>query len=178
MSDPRIDLLNETIREVPDFPKPGILFKDITPMLAHPESMEACLSLFEERCAPMGAESIVGLESRGFIFGAALAARLRLPFVPARKPGKLPADKVSVEYALEYGTDTLEMHRDAFDGKNARVLIIDDLIATGGTAWAAGELVRAVGAQVVGYAFVIELGFLSGRARLGDAAIESLLVVD
>lgn len=176
MSDPRIDLLNDTIRDVPDFPKPGILFKDITPMLAHPDAMDACLSLLEERCAPLKPESIVGLESRGFIFGAALAARMRLPFVPARKPGKLPADKVSVEYELEYGTDTLEMHCDAFEGKNARALIVDDLIATGGTAWASGELVKKVGASVVGYAFVIELSFLKGRARL-ESPVESLLVV-
>ncbi len=175
MSDPRIQLLEKNIRDIPDFPKKGILFKDITPLLAHPESFNACLELFEERCARLKADTIVGLESRGFIFGSALAARLGLPFVPARKPGKLPSKRVRVEYELEYGTDCLEMHEDAMEA-GARVLIVDDLIATGGTAWAAKQLVRELGATVAGFAFVIELAFLHGRDRLGDSPIESLCV--
>ncbi|MEM1418069.1 MAG: adenine phosphoribosyltransferase [Myxococcota bacterium] len=175
MSDERHDLLRKLIRDVPDFPKPGILFKDITPLLAHPRGFTTCLDLLGEQAAKSGAESIVGMESRGFIFGAALAARLRLPFVPARKPGKLPADKVSVEYALEYGTDTLEMHRDALK-PGEKTLIVDDLIATGGTAKATAELVAALGAEVAGFAFVIELGFLNGRAELAPHPVHSLLV--
>ena len=133
MSDERHDLLRSLIRDVPDFPKPGILFKDITPLLAHPGGFTTTLDLLGERAAKSGAEAIVGMESRGFIFGAALAARLRLPFVPARKPDKLPAESIRVEYALEYGTDALELHAAALK-PGEKALIVDDLIATGGTA--------------------------------------------
>lgn len=174
MTDPRIELMRSQIRDVPDFPKPGILFKDITPLLAHPEAFEACLALLTERVRDLEANAIVGMESRGFIFGAALAARLHLPFVPARKPGKLPAKRARVEYALEYGTDALEMHEGSF-APDARVLIVDDLLATGGTAKAASELVEKVGGQVAGFAFVIELGFLEGARRLAPHPVHSLL---
>ncbi len=173
MTDPRIELMRSQIRDVPDFPKPGILFKDITPLLAHPEAFEACLALLAERVRDLEANAIVGMESRGFIFGAALAARLHLPFVPARKPGKLPAKTARVAYALEYGTDALEMHEGSFE-PGARVLIVDDLVATGGTAKAASELVEKVG-QVAGFVFVIELGFLEGARQLAPHPVHSLL---
>lgn len=174
MTDPRIELMKSQIRDVPDFPKPGILFKDITPLLAHPEAFEACLALLADRVRDLEANAIVGMESRGFIFGAALAARLHLPFVPARKPGKLPAKKVRVEYALEYGTDALEMHEGSF-APDARVLVVDDLVATGGTAKATAELVEKVGGQVAGFVFVIELGFLEGARQLAPHPVHSLL---
>jgi adenine phosphoribosyltransferase len=174
MTDPRIELMKSQIRDVPDFPKPGILFKDITPLLAHPAAFDACLELLADRVRDLDANAIVGMESRGFIFGAALAARLKLPFVPARKPGKLPAKKVRVEYALEYGTDALEMHEGSFE-HDARVLIVDDLVATGGTAKATAELVEKVGGHVAGFAFVIELGFLEGARRLAPHPVHSIL---
>jgi adenine phosphoribosyltransferase len=174
MTDPRIELMKSQIRDVPDFPKAGILFKDITPLLAHPEAFDGCLELLADRVRDLDANTIVGMESRGFIFGAALAARLRLPFVPARKPGKLPAKKVRVEYALEYGTDALEMHEGSFV-EGARVIIVDDLIATGGTAKATAELVEKVGGVVAGFAFVIELGFLEGAHRLAPHPVHSIL---
>ncbi|MEM9068194.1 MAG: adenine phosphoribosyltransferase [Myxococcota bacterium] len=175
MTDARIDMLKEHIRDIPDFPKEGILFKDITPLLAHPKAFTTSLALIEERFQDIEPNVVVGMESRGFIFGAALAAQIGIPFVPARKPGKLPYKHVSVEYELEYGTDRLEMHEDALSS-DSRVLIVDDLIATGGTAWATGELVRKVGGTVAGYAFVIELAFLKGRERLGDVPVESLCI--
>ncbi|MEM6959589.1 MAG: adenine phosphoribosyltransferase [Myxococcota bacterium] len=166
--------LAEYIRDVPDFPKPGIMFKDITPLLSNPSAFNACLADLEARARPLNGDVIVGMESRGFIFGAALAARMQLPFVPARKPGKLPAKSVRVEYALEYGTDTLEMHEDAM-AAGQRALIVDDLIATGGTAAATAKLVKKVGAEVAGFLFVVELDFLKGREKLGDVLVESLL---
>ena len=164
--------LRSFVRDVPDFPKPGILFKDITPLLASPaafaESLERMIEPFSDLSA------IVGIESRGFIFGAALAARLDVGFVPVRKPGKLPHETERVEYELEYGTDALEIHRDAV-GPSDRVLIVDDVIATGGTAAATVELTRGCGAQVVGCAFLIELEFLRGRDKLGDVPVHSVL---
>lgn len=172
----RLERVECRIRDIPDFPKPGIVFKDVTPLLADPVAFTTCLDLFVEASASHKVDAIVGIESRGFIFGAALAARLTVSFVPARKPGKLPAAVDRVEYALEYGTDALEMHKDALQA-GARVLIVDDLIATGGTAWAAGELVRKQKAVVEGYAFVIELGFLKGVERLGGERVTSLLKV-
>lgn len=174
--DSKLDLLRSRIRDIPDFPKEGILFKDITPLLSDPEAFRLTLAHFELAFAGMEIDAIVGIESRGFIFGAALAARLWVPFVPARKPGKLPAEKVTVEYSLEYGTDKLEMHADALV-PGQRVLIVDDLLATGGTASAVGDLVRELDATVVAYAFVVELGFLSGRDKL-DADVISLLNYD
>ena len=170
----RIDLLKSRVRDVPDFPKEGILFKDITPLLADPKAFTSCLDLFAEHWAGEHLDAVVGIESRGFIFGAALAARLNLSFVPVRKPGKLPAARDRVEYTLEYGTDAVEIHLDALkDGD--RILLIDDLLATGGTAAAAVELCKRRGATVVGCGFVIELDFLGGSKRLEGVPIYSLL---
>ncbi|MFK7988265.1 MAG: adenine phosphoribosyltransferase [Sandaracinaceae bacterium] len=174
MSDPRLSMIQSHLRDVPDFPKPGILFKDITPLLASPEAFGATLDLLQERYADAVLDAVVGIESRGFIFGAALAARLGVSFVPARKPGKLPAETDRVEYALEYGTDALEMHTDALSA-GQRALIVDDLIATGGTAAATVELVKRRGAAVHACAFVIELSFLEGRAKLDGVPVHSLL---
>lgn len=164
MSD-RTEWLRKLIRDIPDFPKPGILFKDITPLLADPKAFTTVLDLMAEHFAGQGVDTVVGIESRGFIFGAALAARTMSSFVPVRKPGKLPAATDRVTYNLEYGTDALEMHRDSIR-PGARVLIVDDVIATGGTAGGAIELVKRQGGQVVGLAFAIELTFLNGRSRL------------
>jgi adenine phosphoribosyltransferase len=174
MSEERIRALRALVRDVPDFPSPGILFKDITPLLASPKAFTTSLDLFAEHWAGERVDAIVGIESRGFIFGAALAARLTASFIPARKPGKLPSARDRVEYALEYGKDALEMHTDALP-RGSRVLIVDDVIATGGTASAAIELARRQGAEVLGCAFLIELGFLNGRERLGGVPVLSLL---
>jgi len=159
---------------VPDFPKPGVVFKDITPLL-----MEAKLfaGAVERMVAPYRGEGItrvVAIESRGFLLGAPIAVALDAGLVPIRKPGKPPAARERVEYALEYGTDAVEMHRDAL-APGDRVLLVDDVLATGGTAEAAGRLVRSRGVALVGYSFLIELAFLGGRKRLGDARIEALL---
>ncbi|MET0413911.1 MAG: adenine phosphoribosyltransferase [Polyangiaceae bacterium] len=166
--------LASLIRSVPDFPKPGILFRDITPLLANPKGFHVVIDALVERFIGVQLDAVVAIESRGFIFGGALAARLNTSFVPARKPGKLPAATDRVSYALEYGEATLEMHQGALK-PGARVIVVDDLLATGGTACAAGELVRGQGAQVVAYAFVIELDFLEGRQRLAPTPIVSLL---
>lgn len=174
MSDDRIDFIRGKIRDVPDFPKPGIVFKDITPILADPRAFNLCLDLLAERYDAQPLDAIVGIESRGFIFGAALASRMRKAFIPARKPGKLPAETHKVSYELEYGSDAIEMHRDAIR-PHERVLVVDDLVATGGTAWAASELVRLLGGRVIGAAFIIELTFLDGRARLAPVQTYSLL---
>jgi adenine phosphoribosyltransferase len=165
MNDKRLELIRSKIRDVVDFPKRGIVYKDITPLLGHPEAFEHCIELFLEKYREIGLDTIVGIESRGFIFGAALASRLRKPFVPARKPGKLPYKTHRAEYSLEYGTDALEIHVDAI-AKGAHVLIVDDLLATGGTARAAAELIEKMECRVVGTAFAIELGFLKGADRL------------
>jgi len=174
MTDPRIDLLRALVRDIPDFPKPGILFKDITPLLADPRGFNHCLDLFEDRFQGAPLDAIVGMESRGFIFGAALAARMHVAFVPARKPGKLPAEVERIEYALEYGTDSLEIHKDGLE-PGERVLVVDDLIATGGTAKATGDLIERMGAVVAAYAFVIDLAFLDGKAKLAPRRVETLL---
>jgi len=174
MTDPRIDLLRALVRDIPDFPKPGILFKDITPLLADPRGFNHCLDLFEDRFQGAPLDAIVGMESRGFIFGAALAARMHVAFVPARKPGKLPAEVERIEYALEYGTDSLEIHKDGLE-PGERVLVVDDLIATGGTAKATGDLIERMGAVVAAYAFVIDLAFLDGKAKLAPHRVETLL---
>jgi len=163
----------EFIRDVPDFPKPGIVFKDITPMLANGPAFAAVISQMAERVGPE-VDAIVGVESRGFIFGAALAFKLGLGLVTVRKPGKLPADIHSVEYELEYGVDRLEIHRDALS-RGHKVVIVDDLLATGGTAAATVELVRKLGADVESCLFAIELAFLDGRGALADVKVESLL---
>jgi adenine phosphoribosyltransferase len=163
----KLDTLKRLVRDVPDFPKPGILFKDITPLLRDPTSLKAVLDLLAALFTGSGVTAVAGMESRGFIFGVPVAERLGVGFVPIRKPGKLPAAKVREEYALEYGTDALEMHADAL-GPSDRVLIVDDLLATGGTAAAAVRMIRGVGAQVAGIEFVIELDALNGRDRLAN----------
>jgi adenine phosphoribosyltransferase len=174
MTEDRIEFIRSKIRDVPDFPKPGIVFKDITPVLADPRAFNTCLDLISERFDGKPLDAIVGIESRGFIFGAALAASMRKAFIPVRKPGKLPSATHKVAYELEYGSDAVEIHRDAVS-KGEKVLVVDDLIATGGTAWAACELVRKLGADVVAAAFIIELTFLPGRKRLEPVPVFSLL---
>lgn len=174
MTDPRLQHLRDVIRAVPDFPKPGILFRDMTPLFGDPIAFAASIDLLVERLAAVPADAIVAIESRGFIFGAALAVRMGLPFVPVRKPGKLPAKKVRVEYALEYGTDALEMHEDAI-ASGARVIIVDDLLATGGTAHAAARLVTMQGGVVQAFAFAVQLSFLNGADRLKPAPVIALL---
>ncbi len=161
----RLDRVRSLIRDVPDFPKPGILFKDITPMLGDAAAFAVVLDVLAERYASQGVKKILGVEARGFIFGAALAVRMGVGFVPARKPAKLPWRTDRVTYALEYGSDSIEIHKGSF-APGERVLVVDDVIATGGTAVAAVELARLQGAEVVGAAFVIELSFLDGRAKL------------
>jgi adenine phosphoribosyltransferase len=168
------DELKAIIRDVPDFPRPGILFKDITPLLADPRAFASAVELLGERIRARGAESIVAIESRGFLFGAAIAARLGLPLQLVRKPGKLPYKTVSVAYELEYGTDRVEIHTDAIQPGTA-CAVVDDLIATGGTAAAAAQLVEMQRGVVACCAFVIELGFLNGRERLGRRPVEALL---
>jgi adenine phosphoribosyltransferase len=167
--------IRSLIRDVPDFPKPGIVFKDITPVLKDPVALRQALDLLAEPFCKERVTAVAGMESRGFIFGVPVAERLGVGFVPVRKPGKLPWRAVAEEYALEYGTDRLEMHEDAL-GKGDRVLIIDDLLATGGTAAATSRLVVRLGAEVVGAGFVIELAFLNGRARLAGLDVRSLVV--
>ncbi|HEU0016298.1 MAG TPA: adenine phosphoribosyltransferase, partial [Longimicrobium sp.] len=154
--------LKALVRDVPDFPTPGILFRDVTPLLRDPRGLAQVVDAFTERYRGRGIDAVAGVESRGFIFGAPLALALGVGFVPIRKLGKLPADRVRREYALEYGTNTLEMHRDAVR-PGERVLVVDDLLATGGTAGAAAGLVEEVGGRVEELAFVIELTFLPGR---------------
>lgn len=162
------------IRNIPDFPKPGILFKDITPLLANPRAFHIVLDALAERFIGEHIDAIVGIEARGFIFGSALAARLNASFVPARKPGKLPAACDTVSYETEYSLATLEMHRGSI-AEEARVVVVDDLLATGGTAKAAAELVRRQGGYVVAYAFAVELTFLGARERLLPVKVESIL---
>lgn len=170
----RLDYARSLIRNVPDFPKRGILFKDITPLLADPKGFNLIIDLLAEHFIGERVDAVVGIESRGFVFGGALAARLNTSFVPVRKPGKLPAAIDRVAYSLEYGTAELEMHKNALrDG--ARVVVVDDLLATGGTAAATGQLVTAQGACVAAYAFVIELTFLGGRDKLVPVPVLSLM---
>lgn len=157
----------DQIRDVPDYPTAGIVFKDITPMLAHGPSFKAVIDEMARGLAPLAPTQIIGVESRGFIFGAAVAHALGVGLTIVRKPGKLPRVTRRVTYALEYGTDTLEMHADALTASD-RAVIVDDVLATGGTAAAVGELVRAAGASLVGMAFLLELGFLDGRAKLPE----------
>jgi adenine phosphoribosyltransferase len=169
--------LRALIRDIPDFPKPGIVFKDITPLLLDPHAVDTAVEAIAEWAGPRGVDFVVAAEARGFILGAAIARELGAGFVPARKPGKLPAEVVTAEYILEYGIDAIEMHADALaDG--ARVLIHDDLLATGGTARAKVNLVEQLGAEVVGLAFVVELSFLSGRNRLAPYDVYSLVEYD
>ncbi len=168
------DRLKRIIRDIPDFPKPGILFKDITPLLGDPHEFGLALDGMESRWRPEGVEAVCAIEARGFILGGALADRLNASFVPLRKPGKLPHECRRAEYALEYGTDALEVHVDAFR-PGARVVVIDDVLATGGTAAAACRLVREAGASLLGAGFLLELEFLEGRKLLRDTAVHSLV---
>ena len=166
--------LKALIRDVPDFPMQGILFRDVTPLLRDPQGLAQVVDAFAERYRGQGIDAVAGIESRGFLFGAPLAVALGVGFVPIRKLGKLPADKISREYALEYGTNSLEVHRDAVRA-GERVLLLDDLLATGGTARAASELLEELGARVVEAAFVIELAFLEGRKALDGRPVHALL---
>ncbi len=163
------------IRDVPDFPKPGILFRDITTLLRDPAGLRYMVDVLAEKCAELKPDYIAGIESRGFIIGTPLAYKMDLGFVPIRKPGKLPSAVYGIDYALEYGTDRLEIHQDALP-KGSRVLIVDDLIATGGTAAASGQLINQVGCELVGFAFAIELKDLAGRNKL--PAVPIVTVVD
>ena len=165
--------LRDYIRNIPDFPKAGINFKDISPLLADGEAFSECTSELSVNM-PENIDAIVGIESRGFLFGAALAQLTGVGFVPIRKPGKLPAETHAIEYELEYGTDVLEIHRDALN-KGHRVVIVDDLLATGGTAAATIQLVEQLGAEVAACLFVIELDFLGGKEKLGNTPTFSLL---
>ena len=169
-----MDNLRKLIREVPDFPKLGINFYDITTLLLDPEGLEGKIDALTEACRGMQIDTVIGVESRGFIFGTPVAYQLGAGFIPVRKPKKLPAEKVSISYDLEYGQDTLEMHKDAV-GKGHRVLIVDDLLATGGTAKAVVDLVESVGGKVAGLLFVIELDFLNGREKFKGHNVQSLI---
>ncbi len=173
MSDILVEAVKATVRDVPDFPKPGILFKDITPVLADARLFTDVLNWVAGRLAGQRVDCIVGMESRGFIFGAAVAPRLHTGFVPARKPGKLPAETVSISYDLEYGSATLELHADAI-APGDQVVVVDDLLATGGTARATVDLVRRLGGVVVACVFMVELDFLDGRRHL-DMPVHSLV---
>jgi adenine phosphoribosyltransferase len=166
--------LRALIRDIPDFPTPGIVFKDITPLLLDPNGLDAAVDGLAELARPLEVEYVVAPEARGFVLGAALARQLGAGFVPARRPGKLPAETVRAEYALEYGINALELHADALSG-GARVLIHDDLLATGGTAKALCELIEGLGGDVVGCAFLIELSFLPGRDQLAPRPVLALL---
>jgi adenine phosphoribosyltransferase len=170
----RLAYARERVRAIPDFPKPGILFRDITPLLADPKAFHMVIDALVERFIGQSVDAVVAIESRGFIFGAPLASRLNTAFVPARKPGKLPHETLSVDYGLEYGRASLEMHKDALSS-DSTVIVIDDLLATGGTAAAAGELVLGQGARVLAYAFVIELDALAGRSKLDPVPVVSLI---
>jgi len=166
----RIAALKTTIRDVPDFPKKGIVFKDITTLLKDPRAFREAMDLFSDMCQRARPDKIVAIESRGFILGSVLADRLGAGFVPIRKKGKLPGGKIAHTYDLEYGTDCVEIHEDALQ-RGERALVVDDVIATGGTARAAGELVSQLGAELAGYAFLVELAFLGGRAKLAGKVL-------
>lgn len=169
--------LKKLIREVPDFPKPGINFYDITTLLKDPSGLEQTIDALTEQCRGLDIDTVIGVESRGFIFAAPLAYQLGAGFVPVRKSKKLPSDTVSVSYELEYGQDTLEIHRDAI-GEGHRVLIVDDLLATGGTAKAVVDLVEGMNGKIVGLHFVVELDFLHGRDKFDGYEVRSLVRYD
>jgi len=172
-----MDHLKKLIREVPDFPKPGILFYDITTLLKDPAGLRDVIAGLHAHYRDTPADAVLGIEARGFIFAPAVAHALGVGFVPVRKPGKLPAATTRMEYALEYGTDALEIHQDAVSA-GQRVLIVDDLLATGGTAAAVAKLVEQLGGVVAGFAFVVELDFLHGRQKLAGHTVHSLLHYD
>jgi adenine phosphoribosyltransferase len=166
--------LKKHIRDIPNFPKEGIIFKDITTLLKHPAAFKKSIDLLAKQFKKQNIQYVVGVEARGFIFGAALAYKLGVGFVPVRKKGKLPYKTRSISYALEYGTDTLEIHEDAIPA-HSRVLIVDDLLATGGTIKAVADLVKAQNATIAGIAFLVELSFLKGKSKLKDFEIYSVL---
>lgn len=170
------DLITSLIREIPDFPKPGILFKDITPLLANPQGFSAAITELVRTTVEERIDVVIGTEARGFIFAAPVALALGIGFVPVRKPGKLPSDVLSVSYDLEYGQETLEMHTDALR-PGARVLIVDDVLATGGTLVAAADLVRQAGAEVVGISVLLELAALDGAKVLAEADLPEAKVI-
>jgi adenine phosphoribosyltransferase len=169
--------LKSHIRDIPDFPKPGIVFRDITPLLLDPSALDAAVTDIAAYARPLSVDLVVAAEARGFILGAAVARELGVGFVPARKPGKLPGETVSAEYILEYGVDALEMHADALSN-GARVLLHDDLLATGGTARALAELAEGAGAVIAGCAFLVELTFLGGREKLAPYDVHTLIHYD
>ncbi len=173
----KITKLRDLIRDVPDFPKPGIVFKDITPLLADPAGLSLAVEYLTQPFRGQRVDAVVGAESRGFIFGTAVARNLSAGFVPIRKPGRLPAETRSEEYVLEYGTDQLEIHVDAIR-PGMQVLMVDDLLATGGTMAACCRLVESLGGKILGLAFLIELGFLQGRRGLSDYPIHSIMSYD
>jgi len=169
--------LRKLIREVPDFPKPGINFYDITTLLKDPEGLRSTINAMAKEFEGEQIDTVIGVESRGFIFATPLAVHYGAGFVPVRKPSKLPAERVSISYALEYGQDTLEMHKDAV-GEGHRVLIVDDLLATGGTAKAVVDMVEGLGGKIVGLLFVVELDFLNGRQKFNGYDVRSLIRYD
>lgn len=168
--------LKSLIRDIPDFPKPGIIFRDITTLLRHPEGLRYTIDTLAQKCqdARLSIDYVVGIESRGFLFGPSLAYQLGAGFIPVRKPGKLPAPVHSIEYELEYGMDRLEVHQDALN-PGCRVFVVDDLIATGGTAVATAKLVQQISCELVGFAFIIELTALGGRQKLPDVPVVTLI---
>ena len=168
--------LGDLIRDIPDFPEPGIVFKDITPLLADADGLASTIQVLADPWREAALDVVVGIEARGFILGAAVARELGVGFVPIRKAGKLPGTTIARQYGLEYGADTIEIHDDAV-AEGDHVLVLDDVLATGGTAAAAGALLTELGANVVGYSFLIELGLLDGRAQLGDAHIATVIEV-
>lgn len=172
-----MDALKRLIREVPDFPKPGINFYDITTLLKDPNGLKLTIDALTDEYSSQKINTVIGVESRGFIFGAPLAYQLGAGFVPVRKPKKLPAETVSVSYELEYGSDTLEIHKDAI-GEGHKVLIVDDLLATGGTARAVVDLVEKLGGDIVGLSFIVELTFLKGRDKFNGYDVRSLMSYD
>jgi adenine phosphoribosyltransferase len=172
--DNAVAMIKDLVRDVPDFPKLGVTFKDITPLLADAQGLSACVDALAEQFEDLGVDKVLGVEARGFIIAAPVAYRLGAGFVPVRKKGKLPAAVYSDTYQLEYGSDTLEVHRDAL-GPGERALVVDDVLATGGTAAATCRLVGRLGASPVGFGCVLELGFLGGRAKLGSLPVAALV---
>jgi adenine phosphoribosyltransferase len=168
--------LRSFVKDVPDFPEPGVLFRDITPLLASPLAFQLAIHEMAKPFRDQHVQKVLGIEARGFMFGAALARELSVGFVPMRKPGKLPRETVKMSYGLEYGKDCLELHKDALE-PDEHVLIADDVLATGGTAEAAVRLVEQLGARVDGLSFLIELGALAGRGKLGDRRVHAVLLL-